>query len=145
MIRSHIHAGSRPPPGDGAILSLAVEKAKKSLASSVILNVSKGIQVLGLCAGKIVQKGCGYKEPSAQSQQSLMVEVSAIQSKRPVNRRSMAVLLSVKNGVFYGTPSVTQDTMPSHAVSAHLSAPMTCRMLESPALRNLQGEELVSQ
>ena len=144
MIRSHIHAGSRPPPGDGAILSLAVEKAKKSLASSVILNVSKDIQVLGLCAGKIVRKACGYKEPSAQSQ-SLMVEVSAIQVKRPVNRRSKGVVLSVKNGAFCGTPSVTQGTMPSRAVSAHLSAPMTCLMLESPALRNLQGEVLVSQ
>ena len=144
MIRSHIHAGLRPPPGDGAILSLAVEKERKSLASSVILNVNKDIQVLGLCAGKIVQKACGYKERSAQSQ-SLMVGVSAIRVRRPVNRRSKAVLLSVKNGVFYGTPSVTQDTMPSHAVSAHQSAPMTCQMLESPALRNLQGEVLVSQ
>ena len=144
MIRSHIHAGLRQPLGDGDILSLAVETEKKSLASSAILNVNKDIQVLGRCAGKIVLKECGYKEPSAQSR-SLMVEVLAIQVKRPANRRSKEALLSVKNGVFYGTPSVMQDTMPSHAVSAHQSALMTCQMLESLALRNLQGEVLVSQ
>ena len=144
MIRSHIHAGLRQPLGDGDILSLAVETEKKSLASSAILNVNKDTQVLGRCAGKIVQKECGYKERSAQSR-SPMAEVLAIQIKSPANRRSKEVLLSVKNGVFYGTPSVTQVTMPSHAVSAHQSALMTCQMSESLALRNLQGEVLVSQ